>query len=87
MLRKCKYCNKEFFGKEYFCSDLCEIKSHTPQDTRLKRDIIPIETKEELSEKPINYEIVEIKEDTITTGTELEISKAKSNKFITNQVF
>jgi len=40
MLKKCKYCNREFFGKTYYCSDICEVKDHTPKIIINKKEII-----------------------------------------------
>ena len=49
MLRKCKYCKKEFFGKGYFCSDVCEIKDHASVLVNEIEIVVP-ETKEEIDQ-------------------------------------
>jgi len=40
MLKKCKYCNREFFGKTHYCSDICEVKDHTPKIIINKKEMI-----------------------------------------------
>ena len=49
MFRKCKYCNREFFGKEYFCSELCEIKNYASEIRIYEKHTITPETKEEFN--------------------------------------
>ena len=55
MFRKCKYCHTEFNGKGDFCSDVCEIKNYASEVVILEKDIINLETKEELPQDSENF--------------------------------
>ena len=59
MFRKCKFCNNDFRGMGYFCSDVCEIKSHESEVTGLKMDTASLEKEELLETSVLDTEIVE----------------------------
>jgi len=67
MFKKCKHCNADFKGEGYFCSDVCEIKNHTPKIMEPEKDIITPEPKKEVPKPPTliteNMELPQVESD------------------------
>ena len=86
MFRKCKFCNSDFKGTGYFCSDVCEIKNHASEVVTYEKDTITLEIKEEfdqvretLTETSIlDHKIVENEESSIQVGVNLRNIKSKT---------